>query len=120
MPQKRKSKKFSRVLPSFIGLLAAVAVSFYVYRTCRDILVQTPEWKTKRQADFPGMDGADALPKKVKARVVEKANQEFCSCGCGYILAACLKYDLSCPIRPANLKRVNELIAEARGATSTQ
>jgi hypothetical protein len=109
-PKKRKTEKSSWWLLSLAGLLVAGLVANVVYRTFRDIKVQSPEWKTRFHADFPGLEG---LAGPERDRVVKEANREPCPCGCGYTLASCLKGDLNCPIRSKNQAKLREIIREA-------
>lgn len=96
-------------LAIFIGGFAAM-----VRQAHRHIQENSPDAKTKFQQDFPGLDAATVLKPEIKKRVVEQANKEFCACGCGYTVAACLNVDSTCPNRPKNLARVARLIEHAR------
>lgn len=92
--------------------------AFLGYRMVRqaywDIKVESPEWKTRYQDDFPGLDKAVSLPPEKRKHVLEQANKELCQCKCGYTLASCLKDDRNCPIRPKNLDRIAELVRQAQ------
>ncbi len=74
--------------------------------------------KTKFYEDFPGMDTAASLPNDKRKQVINKANQERCSCDCGYTLASCLKVDLNCPLRESNLTKVKEMLRDAKVGSS--
>ncbi len=100
-----------------LALFAAVFTGIFVLlgrQASRDIQADSPEEKTRFQGEFPGLEAAAQLGPERKKRVVEQANRERCSCRCGYTVASCLKLDSRCPLRPANLARVAQLIEEAR------
>ena len=66
--------------------------------------------KTQFQETFAGLEQGGPLTALQRNRVVQAANHEKCTCGCGYTLAACLKTDQQCPIREKNLAMVKEMI----------
>lgn len=115
--QKRKESKW---LNWFMLLLLAIPVlgmlGFMCRLAYRDMQERSPEWKTKFQKDFPGLEAATSLTPGQRELVVRKANVQMCSCRCGYTVASCLKLDSSCPNRPANLQRVKDFIQEAQRA----
>lgn len=99
----------------FIGVALLLFGAFFVrwvYAIYWEIKTSSPEWKTSFKADFPGLKEAAPDPGEKRAWLVQKANKEFCSCECGYTLAACLKGDLNCPIRDKNMSRIRDMAAE--------
>jgi hypothetical protein len=113
----KKRKKDDNVSPwLFIPLLGAVIIIVLyltVYRTLHDfkaVKLESESIKTRFQDTFPGLDQTGALSAARRKWVVQTANKEKCSCGCGYTLAACLKGDGQCPVRDKNIARVKELI----------
>lgn len=103
---------------AMLSLFAAFFAGVFVLmarQARRDIRAHSPEEKTRFQEEFPGLEGAAGLAPEKKRRVVEQANQERCSCRCGYTVASCLKLDSRCPLRSKNLARVDEFIRQARG-----
>jgi len=61
--------------------------------------------KTGWRDDVRGIDLAAFTPKQ-RELFVRYANAEPCTCGCGFTLAACRAYDLTCPV---SLPRVEAL-----------
>jgi len=53
----------------------------------------------------------DVSSRDVSAAVKEEAG---CTCGCGYTLENCKKYDPNCPVRPGINKKVDELAEEGK------
>ena len=67
----------------------------------------------------PGVDLAafDATQRETFLRL---ANSEDCTCGCGYTLAACRNFDLTCPVSLPRVEAMRDsvlhgLVASARG-----
>ena len=53
--------------------------------------------KTRWTEDVKGFD-LDSLGAERREVFLRYANSERCTCGCGYTLAACRAYDLTCPV----------------------
>jgi hypothetical protein len=122
----KKRKKDEGVSPWISLPLLCVVVSFIlylgVYRPLRDFKIETLESesvKTRFQNTFEGLDQNGPLTVSQREWVVETANKEKCSCGCGYTLAACIRTDDACPWRSKNLDHVKELIGMATGKHKT-
>jgi hypothetical protein len=60
--------------------------------------------------DVGGIDLASFTPKQ-REIMVRAANSQRCTCGCGFTLAACRAYDLTCPV---SLPRVEALADSVR------
>lgn len=115
MSKKHKpSKKGGWFVLAFFGLIFVFLGYRMVHQAYWDIKVESPDWKTRFQEDFPGMEKAASLAPEKRKRVIEQSNKEFCPCKCGYTLAGCLKDDRNCPIRPKNLDRIGELVRQAQ------
>ena len=72
--------------------------------------------KTRWTEDVKGLDLAALSPERGEV-FLRFANSERCTCGCGYTLAACRAYDLTCPV---SLPRVTSLFDSVRtGRIST-
>jgi len=66
-----------------------------------------------------GVDLATFTPQQ-REIMVRAANSERCTCGCGFTLAACRAYDLTCPVSLPRVEALADsvkrgLIASARG-----
>ena len=66
--------------------------------------------KAHWEDEVGGID-ASSLTREKKEIFVRVANSERCTCGCGYTLAACRQYDLTCPV---SLPRVQALFDSVR------
>ncbi|MCR4296285.1 MAG: hypothetical protein NUW21_12175 [Elusimicrobia bacterium] len=113
MRKREKDLWFGRFSILIMGSLAAAVMAFMVRLAYLGIQERSPEWKTRFQQEFPGLEAADALSPESRRGVVQWANAERCSCRCGYTIASCLKLDSTCPNRPSNLQRVAERIETA-------
>ncbi len=115
---KNNPDKASIVRLWFLGLFIGGLLAYHGYQTYWDLKINKTEWKTGFHADFPG------LPSDMRGEerdwIINKANDENCSCDCGFTLASCLKSDLTCPIRSQNLDRVKNMIMEFHENRSTQ
>jgi len=67
--------------------------------------VDSTEIKTGWRDDVRSID-LDAMTPAQRTLMLRHANSEMCTCGCGYTLAACRTYDLTCPV---SLPRVEAL-----------
>jgi hypothetical protein len=56
------------------------------------------------------LSGLDA---KQKRGVLETANAERCTCGCGMTLAQCIATDSTCPIRQDNVDKLKTMVNDA-------
>ena len=66
--------------------------------------------KSRWVDEVRGVD-ASALSQERRELLLRFANAERCTCGCGYTLAACRSYDLTCPV---SLPRVQSLLDSVR------
>lgn len=113
MRTREKDLWFGRFSILIMGSLAAVVMAFMVRLAYLGIQERSPEWKTRFQEEFPGLEAASALSPERRRLVVQWANAEKCFCRCGYTVASCLKLDSTCPNRPSNLQKLAERIKEA-------
>ena len=72
--------------------------------------VDSTELKSRWTDDARGVDLSVLTPAK-REIFLRFANAERCTCGCGYTLAACRAYDLTCPV---SLPRVESLLDSVR------
>jgi hypothetical protein len=56
------------------------------------------------------LSGLDATQKR---GVLETANAERCTCGCGMTLAQCIATDSTCPIRQDNVDKLKKMVNDA-------
>jgi hypothetical protein len=54
------------------------------------------------------------LSRSEKNAALVAANGARCTCGCGMTLARCVSTDSTCPIRDGNIKKIRQMVAEAR------
>jgi len=112
-----KRKRVERTNWAFL-IIGAVVVAVGGIPLARQaywsVKTSAPEWKSRRIADFPGIESASALPLALREWIIETVNAERCACDCGFTLATCLKNDSDCPLRAKNLERVKELVRQAR------
>lgn len=113
MRKREKDLWFGRFSILIMGSVAAAVMAFMVRLAYLGIQANSPEWKTRFQEEFPGLEAAASLPQESRRVVVQWANAEKCSCRCGFTVASCLKLDSTCPNRPSNLQRVAERIKAA-------
>lgn len=113
MRKREKDLWFGRFSILIMGSVAAAVMAFMVRLAYLGIRANSPEWKTRFQEEFPGLEAAAALSPESRRVVVQWANAEKCSCRCGFTVASCLKLDSTCPNRPSNLQRVAERIKAA-------
>ncbi len=116
MRKREKDLWFGRFSILIMGSLAAAVMAFMVRLAYLGIQERSPEWKTRFQEEFPGLEAAAALSAESRRLVVQWANAESCSCRCGYTVASCLKLDSTCPNRPSNFQRLAERIKGALDA----
>lgn len=113
MNRREKDQWAGRLAILLMGSVAVAVMAFMVRLAYLGIQERSPEWKTRFQEEFPGLEAASALSPERRRLVVQWANAEKCSCQCGYTVASCLKLDSTCPNRPSNLQRLSERIKEA-------
>ncbi len=113
MRKREKDLWFGRFSILIMGSVAVAVMAFMVRLAYLGIQEHSPEWKTRFQEEFPGLETAGALSPESRRGVVQWANAEKCSCRCGFTVASCLKLDSTCPNRPSNLQRVAERIKTA-------
>lgn len=119
MRKREKDLWFGRFSILIMGSLAAAVMAFMVRLAYLGIQEHSPEWKTRFQDEFPGLEAATALSPESRRLVVQWANAEKCSCRCGFTVASCLKLDSTCPNRPSNLQRVADASRDATTQGST-
>ena len=69
--------------------------------------------KNHWEDEVRGIDVA-ALSAGQREIFVRFANAERCTCGCGYTLAACRTYDLTCPISGGILETLRDSVAAGK------
>lgn len=104
----------SWIVIALFGILFIGGFGLMMREARRQSRSHSVEAKTEFQSDFPGLEKTAGLPPGMRERVIAQANKEFCSCRCGYTVAACLKLDTHCPNRPNNLTRIEQLVNEVR------
>ncbi|MCQ9205730.1 MAG: SEC-C metal-binding domain-containing protein [Omnitrophica bacterium] len=62
-------------------------------------------------ADIDDVDFSE-LSAEQKERVLNKANNLQCTCGCRMTLAECVAIDSTCPLRGSNIERISDLLKE--------
>ena len=60
-----------------------------------------------------GVVNFSALDRTEKRTALQAANRARCSCGCGMTLAQCVATDSTCPLRTANIGRINTMVEQA-------
>lgn len=113
MRKREKDLWFGRFSILIMGSVAVAVMAFMVRLAYWGIRANSPEWKTRFQEEFPGLEAGAPLSSESRRVVVQWANAEKCSCRCGFTVASCLKLDSTCPNRPSNLQRVAERIKAA-------
>jgi hypothetical protein len=73
-------------------------------------LVDSAAIKSRWMDEVKGVDVSGLRPAQ-REIFVRFANAERCTCGCGYTLAACRTYDVTCPV---SLPRVEMLLDSVR------
>jgi hypothetical protein len=71
------------------------------------------EIKTGWRNDVRGID-LDALAPRQRTLMLRYANSEMCTCGCGFTLAACRTYDLTCPVSGPKVEALRDSIVAGR------
>ena len=61
------------------------------------------------------LSGLDATQKR---GVLETANAQRCTCGCGMTLAQCIATDSTCPIRQDNVEKLKTMVKDAERTKS--
>ena len=74
------------------------------------VTVDSTELKSRWTDEVRGVDLSDLAPERREV-FLRFANAERCTCGCGFTLAACRAYDLTCPV---SLPRVESLLDSVR------
>ncbi len=111
-PKDQANKKTAWLGFSVLGAGLIVILYFTINPVYQSIKEES--LKTKFYENFPGMEMESSLTDIQKKWAINKANQERCSCDCGYTLASCLKMDLDCPLRESNLTKVKEILREEK------
>ncbi len=124
--KKRSNERMPIMGWMVIGLCVGIS-AFFGYRMVSDARQEikesqtnSPEWKTRFLAEFPGLETAASLRDDQKSRVIAQANKRFCPCKCGYTFATCLKDDQGCPMRSKNLAVVRSMIEREAVSASNQ
>lgn len=65
--------------------------------------------------DEIGVVNFSVLNQREKRTALQAANRARCTCGCGMTLAQCVATDSTCPLRTANIGRINTMVEQARG-----
>jgi len=73
--------------------------------------------KTGWRDDVRGVD-LDAMTTRQRALMLRYANSEMCTCGCGFTLAACRTYDLTCPVSLPRVEALRDSILAGRIGTA--
>ena len=87
-------------------IVAAVAVGGIGYGISHMSNVAYGEAEIK-VVDLSGLDATQ------KRGVLETANAERCTCGCGMTLAQCIATDSTCPIRQDNVDKLKKMVNDA-------
>jgi hypothetical protein len=74
------------------------------------IPVDSAAIKSEWRDEVRGIDVAK-LDEREQEIFVRFANAERCTCGCGYTLAACRTYDLTCPVSGSILEKLRDSVA---------
>ena len=74
--------------------------------------------KTGWRDDVRGID-LDAMTAEQRTLMLRHANTQGCTCGCGFTLAACRTYDLTCPVSLPRVEALRDSIV-ARHITSAR
>ena len=75
------------------------------------------EIKTGWRDQVRGVD-LDAMTTRQRALMLRYANSEMCTCGCGFTLAACRTYDLTCPVSLPRVEALRDSILAGRIAAA--
>ena len=65
-------------------------------------------------ANLPEVDFL-ALNEEQKKAVLDEANTAYCNCGCSLTLAQCVVTDTTCPVRNANIAKIQSEVNKAAG-----
>ena len=113
--KKRKEKENTDwITPSIGGLLFLALLSFLIYNGYRGFNMPSPKGQPSPTVDLSDFVNVTALDARRRQWVIQRANIEYCPCGCGYRLAYCLGSDKQCPTRRKNLVRLQELVQESK------
>jgi len=113
------SKKLLGILLGTI-VIGGIGIGAYLKKTSEKPSPSTPTSPTAitPQTDYisqiPGVDLV-GLSEEKKKGVLDKANQETCSCGCIHSLAFCVTNDPGCPIVNNVKETIQNYAKEARG-----
>ena len=67
--------------------------------------------------EIRGLDVSALLPAEVDT-LVRFANARDCTCGCGFTLAACRSWDLTCPVSLPLVEALRDSIRDARTSSN--
>jgi len=77
------------------------------------VAVDSAELKSRWTDEVKGVD-ASSLSADRRRIFVRFANAERCTCGCGFTLAACRTYDLTCPVSLPRVEALLDSVASGR------
>jgi HAMP domain-containing protein len=84
-----------------------------VTQALAQIPVDSAEIKNGWRDDVRGID-LDSLPAPKRELLLRVANSERCTCGCGFTLAACRTYDLTCPVSGPRVQSLRDSVARGK------
>lgn len=97
-----------------LAAVFVVSLGLMTRQVLRDVEAGAAGRPTSFQESFPGLETAAGLPAERREAIIRQANAGACACRCGFTVASCLNLDPSCPDRPENLRKVREMVEEAR------
>ena len=71
--------------------------------------VDSTEIKTGWRDDVPGIDPATMTADQNEV-FIRAANSQMCSCGCGFTLANCRRYDATCPVSGPRVEALRDSV----------
>ena len=76
-------------------------------------VVDSTEIKTGWRDDVRGID-LEVMTASQRELMLRHANSRMCTCGCGFTLAACRTYDLTCPVSLPRVEALRDSILAGR------
>jgi hypothetical protein len=107
MAQSKRAKARKSAAPKLVRwIVIAGAVGLIGYGLSHMSNVAYGEAEIK-VVDLSGLDATQ------KRGVLETANAQRCTCGCGMTLAQCIATDSTCPIRQDNVDKLKTMVQNA-------
>lgn len=103
-------------IKKWAGVAVAVVAAYGLFKFAGPGKFAAPaDGRTRYSADdIQGVDFS-RLTMGQKKKVMEEANREGCTCGCGMTLAQCIVTDRACPLRSSHTAHLQKRAQEEGG-----